>query len=89
MIKAKAPSHRMLKHGFIKRFNKWPNKEMMLVCISNSVATKKGNREGTTELAHRAKLDLIAGRLLFEKMSKQKVNPKNNKGNKFLFSFIT
>lgn len=61
----------------------------MLVCINNSVATKKGKSEGTTELDHNTKLDLMAGRLLFEKMSKQKVNPKNSKGNRFLFSLIT
>lgn len=59
------------------------------MCISNSVATKKGKREGTTEFAQSCKPDFIAGRLLLEKMSKQKVKPINSKGNRFLFSFMT
>ena len=62
---------------------------MIFVCMSNSVATKNGKREGTTEFAHNANPDLTAGRLLLEKISRQKVNAKNNMGNRFLFSFIT
>ena len=62
---------------------------MILVCMSNSVATKKGKREGTTELVHNSKPDFTADRLLWEKINRQKVKPKNNKGNKFLFSFTT
>ena len=61
----------------------------MWVCINNSVATKKGKSDGITEFAHNAKPDFTAGRLLCEKINRQTVNPKNNKGNKFLFSFIT
>ena len=60
-----------------------------MVCINNSVATKKGNREGTTEFAQRSNPDFTAGRLLFEKIKRQKVKPKNNIGKKFLFNFIT
>lgn len=61
----------------------------MLVCINNSVATKKGKREGMTEFAQSSKPDFTAGRLLFEKINKQKVKLKNKIGNKFLFSFTT
>ena len=59
------------------------------MCISNSVATKNGKREGTTELAQSNKPDFTAGRLLLEKINKQKVKPKNKREKKFLFSFIT
>lgn len=59
------------------------------MCINNSVATKKGNKEGTTEFAQSCKPDFTAGRLLLEKINKQKVKPINNKGNRFLFSFMT
>ncbi len=40
------------------------------MCSSNSVATKNGNREGTTEVAHRVKPFLTATRLLFLKIVK-------------------
>jgi hypothetical protein len=53
------------------------------------VATKNGNKEGTTEFAHKDKPDLTAGRLLLEKSNKQKVKQINTKGRKFLFNFIT
>ena len=49
---------------------------IILVCISNSVATKKGNKEGTTQLAQSCNPDFIAGRLLLEKINKQAVKHK-------------
>ncbi|MCI8760006.1 MAG: hypothetical protein HFJ34_02625 [Clostridia bacterium] len=57
--------------------------------MSNSVATKNGNKEGITELAQSDNPDFTAGRLLFEKINKQKVKPKNKREKKFLFNFIT
>ena len=60
-----------------------------MVCISSSVATKKGKREGTTEFAQRSNPDFTAGRLLWEKMSSPIVKVKNSIGNKFLFNFMT
>lgn len=89
MIKAKAPSPRILKNGFMKGFKILPNMVTIFVCINNSVATKKGKREGTTELAQSCSPDFTAGKLLFEKMSKQKVKDKNNRGRMFFLSFIT
>lgn len=88
MIKAKPPSPRMLKIGFISGFNKLPNRLMILVCINSSVATKKGNREGITEFAHKDNPDLTAGRLLLEKMRRQNVNPKNKRGSIFRFNLM-
>ena len=89
IINAKAPSPLMLKIGFINLLNTVPNFETIFVCISNSVATKKGKREGTTELAHKAKPDFIAGKLLLENISRKNVKPKKSNGRKFLFNFIT
>jgi len=88
IIKAKEPSPRILKSGFIYGFNIFPNQLMILVCINNSVATKNGNNEGTTEFAHNDRPDLTAGRLVFEKNSKQNVKSKNINVKKFLFIFI-
>ena len=65
------------------------SKATILVCISSSVATKNGKREGTTELAQSNNPDFTAGRLLLENINKQKVKPKNNMFNKFLFNFTT
>lgn len=62
---------------------------MIFVCINNSVATKKGNKEGTTEFAHKANPDFMAGRLLLEKNSKQKVKPKKRRGRMFRFNLMT
>lgn len=61
---------------------------MILVCINNSVATKNGKREGTTEFAHKDKPDLIAGKLLLEKIKRQRVKAKNNIGSRFRFNFM-
>lgn len=66
-----------------------PNLLIMFVCIRSSVATKKGNKEGTTELAHKERPDFIAGKLLLEKIKRQKVNSKKIIGSKFRLSFST
>ena len=73
IIKAKAPSPRILKSGFIYLFKIFPSCVIILVCIKSSVATKKGKIEGITEFAHRAKPDFTAGKLLFENNNKLKV----------------
>ena len=88
IIKAKAPSPRILKSGFIYLFKIFPSCVIILVCIKSSVATKKGKREGITEFDHRAKPDFTAGKLLFENNNKLKVKIRKIKGRKFLFSFI-
>ena len=61
---------------------------IIFVCINNSVATKNGKSEGTTELAHNDKPDFTAGRLELENTNKQSVKVKNIIGKKFLFNFI-
>ena len=60
---------------------------MILVCIKSSVATKNGNKEGMTELAHKDKPDLTACKLDLENISKQMVNNKNKIGKKFFLNF--
>ena len=52
------------------------------------MATKKGNREGTTELAHKLRPDFVAIKLLFENISRQIVNNKNKIGKIFFFKDI-
>ena len=44
---------------------------------------------GTTELAHKERPDFIAGKLLLEKIKRQKVNSKKIIGSKFRLSFST
>ena len=70
-------------------FNNLPKILIILVCISNSVATKKGNKEGTTEVAHNCKPDFIAGRLLPEKINKQAVKAKKINAKKFRLTLKT
>lgn len=60
-----------------------------LVFIRSSVATKKGKREGTTELAHKDNPFFMAGRLLVENNSKLAPNAKKSKENIFLLIFKT
>ena len=59
----------------------------MLVCIKSSVATKKGNKEGTTEVAQRLIPDLTADKLELENIKIEMVNSKNKRDIKFLFNF--
>ena len=51
IIKAKEPAPFTLKRGFIINSNFLPKCVMIFVCINNSVATKNGNNDGTTEFA--------------------------------------
>ena len=60
----------------------------IFVFISNSVATKKGNKEGTTELAQSNNPFLTAGRFVFENNNKQKQNIKKHSAKKFLLIFM-
>ena len=47
---------------------------MIFVCINNSVATKKGNRDGTTEVAQSDIPDFTAFKLELENIKIQIVN---------------
>lgn len=89
IIKAKAPSPRILNKGFIYLFKRCPKMLTIFVCIKSSVDTKNGKSEGTTEVAHKVSPDFTAGRLDLEKISKHIVNPKKISGNTFLLTFKT
>lgn len=67
IMKAKLPFPLTLNRGFIKPFNNLPQNVTIFVCISNSVATKKGNNEGTTDVAHNVKPRLYGGQICFRK----------------------
>lgn len=89
MIKEKEPSPRTLNNGFIYLFRIFPNIFTIFVCIKSSVETKKGKREGTTEVAHKVSPDFTAGRLDLENISKHIVKHKKIIGNIFLLIFKT
>ena len=57
--------------------------------INNSVATKNGNKAGTTELAQRDNPFFMAGKLLVENNNRLAPNAKNINANIFLFIFNT
>lgn len=59
------------------------------MCINNSVDTKKGKREGTTDPAQRVNPVFTAGRFTGEKRSKQNVKAKKAKAKKLRFTLIT
>lgn len=50
------------------------------MCDKSSVATKKGNKEGTTEFAHKERPFFTAIRLFFEKINKSKYKKIKNYG---------
>ena len=89
IIKAKEPSPLTLNNGFIKGFRKMPNILIILVCINNSVETKKGNNEGTTDVAQSESPDLTAGKFDFEKIKIHIAKNINIKPKIFLFIFKT
>ena len=89
IIKAKLPSPDILKRGFIILLKIFPKNFGMFVLDSSSVAIKKGNREGTTELAHSFKPDLAACRLEEENTTKQAVKSKTMIEIKFFLILIT
>ena len=62
---------------------------MKFVFINNSVATKKGKRDGITEFAQRFNPLFIATKLVFENRIRQMQNIKNINANIFFFIFKT
>ena len=81
IIKAKDPSPPTLKKGLIKLFKNFPKIRGISVLESNSVATKNGKRDGTTEFAHKLKPFFAAIRFEDENNTKQIVKSRNIKGN--------
>lgn len=61
----------------MKTLKKFPKILGIFVFKSNSVATKKGKREGTTEVAHKFKPIFAAIKLLEEKRIKHIVKISN------------
>ena len=59
------------------------------MCNNSSVATKKGNKDGTTDVAHSVKPFLTAIRLFFENSKRLNAKIKKIIAKKFLFNFIT
>ena len=59
IINAKAPSPSTLNIGLINTLKKFPIIYGILVLESNSVATKKGNKDGTIEVAHKVSPDFV------------------------------
>lgn len=75
--KAKALMPGTLKIGCIIGLKSFPKIEIKFVWSINSVATKNGNRVGTTNFAHKVRPFLAAVKLLLEKIIREIVN--NNK----------
>ena len=65
-----------------------PSKQGILVWESNSVATKNGNNDGTTAVAHKVNPIFAEAKLDDEKTTKNIVKSKNNIDNKLFFNFI-
>ena len=63
-------------------------KVVKLVCESNSVATKKGNKDGTIEFAHKTSPLLAADKLLLENITRHPVNIISIDGNISCLIFI-
>lgn len=89
IIIAMALSPGTLKTGFMKRFNDFPRICMKFVLHNNSVATKNGNRVGTTEFAHKIKPFLAASRFDAENKIRLRVNSKKSTVKKYFLIEIT
>ena len=57
----------------------------MFVWLSNSVAIKKGNKDGTTEFAHKLRPCFAADKLSLEKVIKNRVKRQKQTGMMLLF----
>ena len=88
IIRAKEPSPLTLKNGLIKILKNLPKIFGILVLESNSVATKKGKREGTTAVAHSINPCFAASKLEEENSIRQTVNNNINIGNMYFFILI-
>ena len=66
-----------------------PNKFTMFVCSKSSVATKNGNKDGTTEVAHKIRLYFTAVKLFLENNKSENAKIRKTNAKKFLFNLIT
>ena len=76
-----------LKTGLINLSNTLPIKLTIFVCESKLVITKKGKRDGTTQVAHKISPFLAATRLVLEKTTRHIVKAIKIKGNIKCFNF--
>ena len=89
IIKGNAPSPGTLKMGFMNLFKSFPNNEIIFVYPSNSVAIKKGSKEGTTEFAHNERPVFAEERFEFENINRNIVNKHIHIGIKDFFILNT
>ena len=66
-----------------------PNKFTMFVCSKSSVATKNGNKDGTTEVAHKIRPFFTAVKLFLENNKSETAKIRKTNAKKFLFNLIT
>ena len=88
IIRAKEPSPGTLKTGRIIFPKNFPKIETIFVYPNNSVAIKKGKREGKTEFAHKESPDFAATKLSLENKSKHNINKQTKLGRIRFFNFI-
>lgn len=74
-----------LKRGLISLSRSLPVNDTTLVCESRLVITKKGNRDGTTQVAHKANPFEAADRLVLENITRNIAIKTKIKGNIFRF----
>lgn len=89
MIMAIVLSPGTLKTGFINLFKNLPNICIKLVLHNNSVATKKGKRVGTTDVAHNFKPFCAADKFDVENRIRLNVKSKNIIVKKYFLIEIT
>lgn len=80
IINAKLPSPDILNNGFINSFKNLPKIYGIFVCINNSVAIKKGNNDGTTDVAHNVNPVFAADKFVDENKTRHNANIKNISG---------
>ena len=59
----------------------------MFVCSKSSVATKNGNKDGTTEVAHKIRPFFTAVKLFLENNKSETAKIRKTNAKKFLFNF--
>ena len=89
IINAIAPSPGTLNNFPIIFFKYFPAIYIIFVLHKSSVATKKGNKLGTTDVIHRASPYLAASKLVSENIISVKINTKHKTVKKYFFTEIT
>lgn len=87
--KAKLPSPLILNSGFINLLKTFPKYLGIWVLLKTSIATKKGKREGTIDVAHNFSPDFPACIFAEENKTRQIEKSKKNKEIKFFLTHKT